>query len=758
MNYVTETTSPPYEQLNFKNRLFQREFGLGELFRLLWRRRGLIGGVVVLSLAAVAVILMSIKPTYTATADILIDTKEARVTDLEQVLSDTTPDKEALLSEIEVIRSRALIDRLVDDFQLVRDPEFNRNLQPLTAIGTAIDSVETFFRGVLPEDLVSNWSSPSDAQLDQQTSERNEAVDTFLDNLDVGMKGQSRVITIRFTSEEAKKAAQLANAVAEAYLLAQLDAKYEATRRANQWLSTKLQDMREKVAESENAVEQYRSRAGLLQSNHEGTLISDQVTDLSGQLIAARADRTVAEARLQQARQLAKSPSGAEAAADVLGSPIIVELLRQEAEVKRKVAELADELGDRHPRMVSARAEVSNVQAKLRTEINKVVQKLENDAAVARAREASLQTSLKSMEARLAQANTAEVQLRALEREADANKSTLESFLSRFEEISAQSDLSAHDISARILSRAIVPEIPSAPQKGLILGIALVAASAFATLLAFAIETLDRGFRSSDQIEDAIGVRTLGLVPIMGRGGRSSNGPEQDLIDNPSSLFGEAIRSVYASILISGSRPTPRTVLITSSQPAEGKSTIAVSLARMCAISGMRTLVVEADLRKPTVHKMMATAQVPGLVEFYRGEATLAEIVHQDVPTGAHVLPSGKLVVDPVKVLKSVGVGQLLKTVAQQYDLVIIDTPPIMAVADARILAPEVDSTVFVVRWGKTHREVVLVGLKALMETGAHLTGIVLSRVDLKRHAEYGFGDSGYYYKGVKSYYTSKSS
>ena len=756
MNYVTESATPAYERLNFKNRVFQREFGLEELFRLLWRRRGLISGVVALSLAASTVILMSIEPTYTAMTDILIDTKEARVTDLEQVLSDTTPDKEALLSEIEVIRSRALIERVVDDFQLVRDPEFNSNLQPLTAIGTALDNVETFLRGVLPEDLVSNWSPP-DAQSDQQTSERNEAVDTFLDNLDVGMKGQSRVITIRFTSEEAKKAAQLANAVAEAYLLSQLDAKYEATRRANQWLSTKLQDMRQKVAESENAVEQYRSRAGLLQSSHEGTLISQQVTDLNGQLIAARADRTATEAHLQQARQLAQSPSGAEAAADVLGSPVIVDLLRQEAEVKRKVAELADELGDRHPRMVSARAEVSNVLAKIRAEINKVVQKLENDAAVARARETSLQKSLTAMEARLAQANTAEVQLRALEREADANKSTLESFLSRFEEISAQSDLSAHDISARILSRAIVPEIPSAPQKKLILGIVLVAASAFAVLLAFAIESLDRGFRSGEQIEEAIGVRTLGLVPVLRGTGPSSTRPEGHVVDDPSSLFGKSIRSVYTSILISGTRPTPRTVLITSSQPAEGKSTIAVCLARMCAISGLRTLVVEADLRKPMVHKMMGTPQVPGLVEFYRGEAALAEVLHHDAPTGAHILPSGKLVVDPVKVLGSVEVRHLLKTVAQQYDLVIIDTPPIMAVADARILAPEADSAVFVVRWGKTQRDVVRLGLKTLMETGAHLTGVVLSRVDSKRHAEYGFGDSGYYYKGVKGYYTSKS-
>ena len=177
----------------------------------------------------------------------------------------------------------------------------------------------------------------------------------------------------------------------------------------------------------------------------------------------------------------------------------------------------------------------------------------------------------------------------------------------------------------------------------------------------------------------------------------------------------------------------------------------------MCAISGLRTLVVEADLRKPSVHKMMGTPQVPGLVEFQRGEATVYEIIHEDAYTSAHVLPSGKLVVDPVKVLGSAKVRQMLKSLAPQYDLILIDTPPIMAVADARLLASEVDAAAFVVRWGKTHREVVRLGLKTLMETGTHLSGVILSRVNAKRHAEYGFGDSGYYYKGVKSYYTARS-
>lgn len=749
---MTEPSTPAPDRLNWKHRLIDRELNLTDLLRLLWRRRGLIVGIVVLAAALAVAILLSMDPTYTASTDVLIDTKEARIADVEQVLTDTTPDKEALLSEIEVIQSRGLAEKIVDDYQLTRDPEFNVALQPKSAIKLAIKATRDAIISLLPADLVATSdTNPAD----QQESERNDTVDAFIDALNVTVKGQSRVLSISFDSESPQKAAQLANAVADAYLLSQLDAKYEATRRANQWLSSKLQDLRQRVAESEGAVETYRQRAGLLQSGKDGsTLISQQVTDLNSQLIVARADRTAAEARLQQVRQAVQTADGAEALADVLGSPVIVDLLRQETEVKRKIAELTDQLGDRHPRMISARSELSDVQAKMRFEVNKIIKKLENDTAIARARESSLQQSLNQLEGRLAQANTSEVQLRALERDADANKTTLESFLGRFEELSAQSDLSAHDINARVLSRATPPDIPSAPRKSLILAVVLVGSTAIAVLLAFAIENLDQGFRSGDQVEEATGIRTLGLIPVLKGAGRKDGSPETYIVKNPSSLFGESIRSVYTSILISYSRPSPRTVLITSSQPKEGKSTLATCLARMCAISGKRTVVVDIDLRKPSVHKLIGVPQTPGLVEYYRGEATLEQILHKDEATGTYVLPSGKLAVDPVKVLGSLQVRQLLTALAQQFDLVVIDSPPLMAVSDARILAPDVDATVFVVRWGRTNREVVRLGLKTLLDTGANLSGVVLSRVDAKRHAEYGFGDSGYYYKGVKQYYT----
>jgi polysaccharide biosynthesis transport protein len=756
VNYVSEPHDTGQSAPSFAPKLTERGFDFASFLRVFWRRKNLFIGIVVLLMALAVTGLSAITPLYTAQTDVIIENREQQVANLKAVLGDVFPDKEGLLNEIEVIRSRSIADKVISNLHLADDPEFNDTLKQPSLLVTAIGDAKDILAQYLPENVFAAFfagkQGPRLSEEQRLARQHEKIVDTFVDRLDVSVKGQSRVIVIYFTSENPEKAAQIADAVADAYILEQLDAKFEATQRANLWLAAKLQDLRKQVAQSDAAVEEYRKRAGLLESK-DGTLISQQVADLSTQLIVARTERAAAEARLDQVRQMIRAAGNAQAAADVLGSPTIQELSKQEAEVKRKIADLSQELGDRHPRLISARAELRDLQAKMTVEVNKVVQKLENEAAVARAREASLQRSSQQLEGRLGQANASQVQLRALERESDANKALLQQFLARFEEISAQSDLVGQQTNARILSAAVVPEKPSEPKKLQILALVFVASSVFAAVIVLLIENMDRGFRSGEQIEQTTGARSLGLVPVL-KGHRRDGGPNAYVAKNPSSLFGESIRSVYTSILISHAKPAPRTLMITSSQPREGKSTLAVCLTRMCAISGKRAVIIECDLRKPTVHRSFAVPQSPGLTDFYRGEAQLKDIVHQDEATGASVIPSGRLGVDPTKVLGSPEIRQLLAALAREYDLVVVDSPPLMAVSDARLLAPDMDACVFVVRWGRTHREVVCQGLKELLETGAHVSGVVISMVDPSKHASYGFGDSGYYYKGVKSYYT----
>ena len=405
------------------------------------------------------------------------------------------------------------------------------------------------------------------------------------------------------------------------------------------------------------------------------------------------------------------------------------------------MAELHEEFGDRHPRMISAKAELADVQGKIQREISKVVNALENEVGVARARETALERGLDQLKARLSQSNTAEVQLRALERDADASRAMLESFLARFEQTSAQLDSSVSDTNARIISRADVPVNPSFPPSKLIVAVALIGSALFAALIVLGIEQMDRGYRSGDQIEKATNLRSLGLVPMV-RGGSGKN-PAAHLLRHPSSMFGESIRSLYTSILLSPGEAPPKKLMVTSSQPKEGKTTIAICLGRMRALSGHSTVIIEADLRRPSIHRALGIPRRPGLTDLILGDVQLPDVLIKDADSGAYIIPAGKLAPDPTEILTSPRMKELLNELSREFELVVVDLPPIVAVADARLLAPQVDSAVLVVRWAKTGREVVSLAAKQLQEAGGRIAGAVLSMVDSKKHARYGFADFG---------------
>lgn len=754
MNYIHGPDESHERRATSQIKLGRPEWDFAELWRIFARRRLQIFAFVAASLVLTYIGISIATPQYTANSDILLETSEQRITDLEAVLTDGRTDKEGILSEIEVLTSRGLAEKVINRLHLDRDPEFNAALRTPNAIAVWAGKLGAAITSALPAPVASWFDAGDEAQLSPEQVARRQTdqiVNEFLDHLVVGVKNSSRVIRISATSTDPVKAAAIANAVAEGYLVDRLEAKYEATRRASEWVTTKLDDLRREVALSEAEVERYRSKAGLLQGKS-GTLIAQQITDLNGQLIVARADRTAAEVRLSQVRRLAQSTGGAEAAAEVLNSPIVQSLLTQETQVKRKLAELGEEYGDKHPKLVNARAEMRDIQAKIKIEIGKVVQGLENETAVARARESALQQSLDRLEAQLTKANVDGVQLRALERQADANKTMLEAFLQRSEEIGAQQDRSIQQANARILSLAPVPQLPSSPKSIQIMVLVLLASSVAAVVLVLLLEQLDNGFRSGDQIEEFTGIRTLGLVPKL-KGWGLARTPEDRVVADSESLFAEANRTIYTSLLLLPASGQSRCVLVTSAQPREGKTTLAVALGRTAALAGKSVVVVEADLRRPIIHKMIGANRSPGLADVLRGETPLADAIRRDTLTDCRFILAGDARRQSSKLIDVKILGPILAELQNRFDFVFIDSAPVMAVADARLLANLADTTIFVTRWGMTARAVARQALKTLLESGACNVCAVLSMVDADRHARYGFGDSGLYERNVRSYY-----
>ena len=690
-------------------------------------------------------------PLYTGEALLHVQTRDAQVIQVEGVVEEMIADPATIESEVEFLSSPAFSQRIVEKLGLMSDPEFAPWLQESEPdpIGTVLGLLNPM--RYIPED----WLRSDDAQtapaLDPETMQLNAAARNVSGRLTVEQVGRSYVVSLQFLSEDPAKAASIANAMAEEYLASQVQEKYAAAERATKWLSEKIDELRAEMLAAEAKIVEYRSNNNLVNTSTENPLTL-QFFQLNTQLALAQAERAEAEARLSQARSMLDS-SGAETAALVLGSPLMDNLRTQETELMRELSEMSSVYGEKHPVMVNLRSELGSIRSKMQDEVRRIVQDFENEVSVATAREQELINSMDRVRGDAARADLAGVELSALEGEVTTNRELFTAFLTRFREIVEQQGLEEAD--AKILSMAVVPNAPSHPQIMLLSTIALGASLVLGVLLVFLIERWDAdyGFRSADEIQAALGARALALVPDLSRRETQGSAAEDYILQKPHSAYAEAVQRIRTSLFLADSERPPKTILVTSSVPLEGKSTIAASLARQSAASGLKVILIDADLRRPRLHEVMGFPNENGLSEVLTGRANPEVAIRRDEKSGLDFLPAGSGVASPPDLFRSSTMRILLEETAAYYDLVIIDTPPIAAVSDSFTLSSLVDKAIYVLRWEQTPRNVALAGIRQLAEAGADIAGIVLSRVDLKKHARYGYADSGYYRGSYQKYY-----
>ncbi len=747
---------------------------------LLWRRRGLILSSVVVVMACAFVIISSISPQYTANVLVEINPRQSRVVDFEAVLSGLPADLESIQTELRIIQSRKIAARTITRLKLDRDPELNPALRPVGLIkswrrslaewliGTGTTSVqgELAHEDGATEEPTGVWSGiliavadilapRENVELsveDRTKRENDRVIDAVLNKLWVTPEDRSRIVRISFTSTNPKRAVDVANSIADFYIVAQLEAKFEATKRATTWLGERVDQLRTEVQAKEGAVEEFRALSGLLQGGTDSTLVSEQVSDLNAQHILELARLAETQARLRQVDNLLKSPGGIESAGEVLQSPLILDLRLEESRVERQLAELAEEFGERHPNMINARAELRDLRAKIALEVDRVVQSLRNEVAIARARSSSLKASLNSVKNKVAKLNQSEVALRALEREANASRSLLENLLHRTKETASQESFQQAD--ANIVSSASMPERPSYPKKGILFSMIFLVALIQGAGLAFVVEHLDLGIRSTEEVEHMMGARPLGLVPSLSRVLTLGKSPQDYVLENPQSAYGEAMRSFYTSVLLTDVKDRPKIILITSTYPGEGKTSLSLALARVLSSVGHRAIVVDCDLRRPTVHKELGIEPGLGLTDCLTEQIRVEELVQEDPKSRAHILQAGTRNNISPDQLDSLQMQRLLKSLARGYDLVILDSAPVLAVSDTLFMARLADKAVFLVRWSVTKRKAASLALNQIQSAGADIAGVLLTMVDVKRHARYGYGDSGAYSGSLKKYYT----
>ena len=717
------------------------EFSPRDFLRQLWRNRRLFIGTVLLLTGLAVLITYQLTPRYKGEVLVMVAPSKTKLVGLESLLSGAPFGQETLNSEIAIIESRRFAGRVIKELKLDRDPEFNIALR---GSGGVWFSIKSIFGSANSEKL-----SPT---------ERREkllvlAANNFLKSLEVKAVYQSRLLKITFSSTNAKMAARIANTVADLYLVDQLEVKFEATQRATKWLSGRIVNLRAAVERSERAIELYRREHGLVKGKDDTTIATSQISQVSSQLILAKAKQAEVQARLDQIEKLLKSKRGVESAAEVLSSALIQRLSERESQIIGKRAELAAVYGPKHPKMIAVRAEMNDLRRKIRLEVRKIVRQVRSEAEVAQARVVSLTKSLQELEGRSSQLNEKSIKLRSLQREAKANQTLLETVLARFKEATAQKGFQSPD--ARIISSAIVPARPYMPKVELFLGVAFLGSIMIGVMLVAVVEHLDTGFRSSERIEAMTGFPVLSLIPEIHDKTIERSELKNFLKANLLSSFAESLRGLRLSISLSNVDDPPTTVMVTSSSPEEGKSVLAFALAQVVVASPTEVILVDCDLRRPVVHEYFEVDRSPGLSDFLAGKVKLEDIVHVDKDSGLHAITAGSAVPNPSDILSSKQMKSLLQNLAGTYEMVVVDCPPVLAVNDARALGPSVDTAVFATRWGKVKREIATYAVQQLANSNVRVAGIALTRVEMRKHADYNYADSGHYHKKYAGYYTS---
>lgn len=729
-----------------------------QVLGVLWQRKWIIAACLVVAVSAAIVVNGVISPRYTATASIIVEPREQKLIEFDNVVANMPVSDETMQSEVQVIKSTALARRVVEQLGLAALAEFNPALGPNEA--SVADEIKSAIKGVFAPVIAvlreeptgrrgvelaqaggGTWDLPAD-ELQRGWGE-NRVIGAFLANLDVAIQGSSRVIEVSYTASDPQLSKQIANSVARSYIQDQVRLKNETLAGANDFLGSRIDELRADVEEAERAVEAFRDTTPIISEN-DGELMAEQVYALNRQKIEARLELDTVNERLARVRA-AMNARGGTAAFEGVESPVIDELRLEEMRLRQAESELLSTLGPKHPKVVTLRSELEKRRQQMLEEAERLLASLRAEREVAQRRLTSIQTAAEDLQSDTDTLNAAQLKLRALQREAEASREVFESFLGRYKETS---QLDYKEAQSRILSLASIPTGPSFPKTKLNYAIALVFGCGVGALIILLLELSVRGFRSPEEVQAALGLPVLAVIPRVAPRNVLGAGLFKFLREEPNSAFAEAHKAVFTSLRVDRRKlELGNVLLVTSSAPNEGKSIFSRSLTAALAGGDLNVLLIDCDLR--------ASEEEPrlGLADFILGDCPLEQAIRVDADSGLSIMAPGLGVQDPAAVLRSPKLAKFLSAAAQQYDLVCLDAPPVLAVSDATNLAEMADQTIVMVRWMRTPRHFVEATLQRLRRGRAHISGIVMSQAKLTRSAKTNPYLVGYADRSFRKYY-----
>lgn len=658
-------------------------------------------------------------PHFTATASLIVNSRVVNLAPKDkEVVASAPTDDAAVDSEIQILKSPAVTNRVVQDLQLDRRPEFAKDVRQLPR-EDAMAAVGAILRGQL-------------------------AIDR---------PGGTNVVAITYSSPDPVLAARVANSVARQYLAVKANTRVQAAHLATTGLGKELDILRAKLEAAEQDVANYRASHNLLSSA--GVTLTEQEIALYKQQ-DAQAQVTLAEeqARLNTARSQLSRGSRGDDVGEALNSPVVEQLRAKRAEASAKLAELLARYRPGHPDVVKAQRQLDDTDAAIQAEIGRVVSNLEARVSVARQRAGAVSGISNGARSQLAVNNEAAVRLNELERKAEAYRSNYAAMLERQNAVSTQALVSDDD--ARLFSPALVPQHPDFPNKTLNLLLGGLAGLVAGGLAVWLLHFFDRTMATSRDVEEKLGIPHIANLPEVKSvaAPRDRDMPAIDfVVDRPTAPLAEAVRGLRLHVeKLKPDEAGGQVLGLTSASPGEGKSTLAVMLARVSALAGRRTLLIDGDLRRPSIAKLLALDPKVDLEDVLASQVWLDEACILDEKSGAWILPTIARPFKPDEIVGREPMEALLLEARRRFDLIIIDAAPALAAVDARALLQYVDTVVMVVRWNVTRLPIIRAALKKLRPLGIEPSGIALSRVNMKALAAYGVGDVDYHYRAYANY------
>jgi len=733
----------PGAQLEFNPPAFQiptwlppQESALREYLRVLIKRKWTVIGCLLTIFSIVTIATLKMTPIYRASGSIAINKPDYNLVNFKDSgnMGAEFYDPTDLDTEVNILQSDLLALDVIRRLNLDKMPEF----------------------GGKP-------GGPSSAlSLDplQADSARAAALlGAFKSGLRVSLKPNTRIVVIQYTSTNAQVASNIVNTLASTYVEQNFKTKFESTMQASDWLTKQLEDLQMRVETSQEKLVKYQKEHEILGTDEKQNIITEKLGELNKQLTSAEAERMQKESlyRLVQGGDVdavATAASILESTGTGGASPssLLTGLHTKQADLKIQVAELSTQFGPAYPKVAQLNSQLDEIGHQIELELKKMAERVKGEYLAALQQEQLLGAQFDRQKQEANKLNENAIEYSLLKRDVDTNRQLYEGLLEKLKEAGVTAGLKSNNI--RVVDVARAPTAPTEPNIPRNLAFALVLGLTSGVGLAFLLENMDNTVRTTEQAQVVSGLPPLGMIPLGSTNATSSGGfkrlnvasskevVELVTVSRPQSQMAESYRALRTSLLLSNLGSPPKVIMITSARPQEGKTTTSINVAIVLAQKGVRVLLIDADLRRPSVHKTLGMGPRSGLSNVLTGSATLEQtITRSPILPNLSILAAGTPPPNPAELLASAQMKDMLDDLREQYDHIVIDTPPTLSVTDAVVLSPRVDSVVLVIRSGQTTKQALRRSRDILMQVNARVTGVLLNAVDLSSPDYY------YYYE-----------